>query len=186
MLNMKSLKQKAVVKIDMKSLEKLKGGEIFAIPLFTSDIMDNISFAKNKFEDKGKEFAFCRIIYNKKGSGLLIEVFDLIGSLNQDLKSIISSNRLFRPIAITGLGIYKKRWKKLYEQKNYDKERDSNYSKIQLVLGAGDDLRLWQNGTEKPINKTEAENYEIWTMWRASHLEKRIIKELFGEITPSN
>lgn len=167
----------------MKSLEKLKGGEIFAIPLFVSDIMDNISFSRNKFEDKGKEFAFCRIIYNKKGSGLIIEVFDLIGTLNQDLESIISSKRLFRPIAVTGLGIYKKRWKKLYEQKDYDKETHSNYSEIQLVLGAGDDLRLWQNGQEKSINQTEAKKYELWTMWRASHLEKRINSELFGKTT---
>lgn len=165
----------------MKSLEKLRGGEIFAIPLFLSDIMDNVSFSKNKFEEKGKEFTFCRIIYNKKGSGLIIEVFDIIGSLDQSLESIISAKRLFRPVAITGLGIYKKRWKKLYEQKDYDKEKHSNYSDIKLVLGAGDDLRLWQNDTERPIGEAEAEKYELWKMWRASHLEKRIIDELFED-----
>ena len=162
----------------MKSVTSLKGGEIFAIPLFVSDILDTKSFSREKFEDRGAEFAFCRVISNRQGGGIFIEVFDLIGGLETDLKSIINSQRLFRPISITGLGIGKKRWKKLFVQEPYDKESDSNYSKIQLVLGFANHLRLWQNGVEQPISVQDAETYESWDVWRASHLEERIIKAL--------
>lgn len=163
----------------MKKLVEQQGGEIYAIPLFISDIADNKSFSRDKYKDRGKEFAFCRIIVDKDGGGLFTEVFDLIGDLNQNLDSIISSRRLFDPIAISGLGIYKKRWKRLYTQEPYDKEKDSKYSEIKLVLGTQDNLRLFQNGEETPISETEAKKYEEWKLWRASHLEKRIIKELF-------
>ena len=61
-----------------------------------------------------------------------------------------------------------------------DKERDSNSSEIQLVLGDHTSPRLWQNGKENPISPEEAQRYERWVIWRASHLEKRIIEELFA------
>jgi len=163
----------------MKKLVELQEGEIYAIPLFVSDIPSHKSISKSKFEDKGKEFAFCRIIENKKGSGYFAEVFDLVGDLQQDLESIITSKRLFRPIAITGMGITKKRWRKVHTQENYDKEKDSNVSKIQLVLGTSDDFRLWENGKEISITEIEAKSYEMWKIWMPAQLEKRIIKELF-------
>lgn len=162
----------------MKKLVEVQGGEIYAIPLFLSNVLDNKSFSRDKFKDRGKEFVFCRIITDKGGGGIFIEVFDLIGHLKQSLESIISSKRLFRPIAVSGLGIYKKRWKKLYVQEPYDKEKDSKYSEIQLVLGVNEDLRLFQNGEEIPINDVDAKKYEMWNLWRASQLEKRIIEEL--------
>ena len=160
---------------------ELQGGEINAIPLFIADIPSHKSFSRKKFEDKGKEFAFCRIIENKKGSGYIIEVFDLIGDLQQDLESIITSKRLFRPIATTGMAMTKKRWKKLYMQNDYDKEKDSNASKTQLVLGTSDNFRLWENGKETSISETEAKNYEMWKIWMPAQIEKRIIEELFKQ-----
>jgi Immunity protein 26 len=165
----------------MKRLVSLNGGEIFAIPLFLSDIPENIRITKDKFEGRGKEFAFCRIISDEQGGGYFAEVFNLIGSLNQNLESIINSERLFRPISILATGIYKQRWKKIHVQKDYDKERDSKYSEIQLIEGAGDDLYLWQNGKRRPISREESKRYEEWEIWRATHLEKRIIKELFNK-----
>ena len=95
------------------------------------------------------------------------------------MDSIISSKRLFDPISSSGIGIYKKRWKKLYEQDDYDMEKDSKYSEIKLVLGTTDDLRLFQNGQETPISEIEAKKYEYWKIWMPSQLEKRILGALF-------
>jgi len=161
-----------------KIVDSLKGGEIFAIPLFLSDVIDTKNFARENFLDKGNEFAYCRVIRNAAGGRIFIEVFSLIGGLDIDMESIIQSGRLFQPIAITGLGIGKKRWKKLFEQPNYDKEIHSHYSRIQLVEGVGDNLRLVKNGKKTPISRKEASKYERWIAWRASHLEKRILETI--------
>lgn len=169
------------MKFYMKKLVNAKGGEIYAIPLFLSDIPENKSFAKDKFLEKGKEFSFCRIIEDLIGGGILIEVFDLIGNLDQDMTTIIHANRLFSPVAVSGLGIYKKRWKKIYEQNDYDKFKDSNFSEIKLIAGMAGNFKLWQGGKKTPISDEEAKKYEIWKIWRESQLEKRIIKELFDK-----
>ena len=161
-----------------KIVDSLKGGEIFAIPLFVSDEIDTKSFAREKFLDRGDEFAYCRVIHNAAGGGIIIEVFSITGGLKIGIQSIIQSERLFRPVAISGLGIGKKRWKKLFEQFEYDKEIHSSYSKIQLVEGVGDNLRLVQNGKKTPISREEASKYERWIAWRASHLEKRILETI--------
>lgn len=157
----------------------VKEGEIYAIPLFVSDKPDNTSFIRDSFHDKGKEFAYCRIIEDRLGSGILVEVFNLVNDLNIDIETIIKSDRLFPAVAITGDGIYKKRWKKIKNNKVYSKEHDSNYSSIKFILGTDDELFLWQNGSKKSITQVETHKYEKWIIWRASHLEKRIIKEIF-------
>ena len=110
-----------------------------------------------------------------------MEIFDIVGDLNQDLESILKAKRLFRPIAMVGMGISTKRWRKIHEQVNYDKEKDSKYSEIQLVLGTNENLRLWQNGKEIEISEHEAKKYEMWKIWMPAQLEKRIIKELFED-----
>src|SRR5690554_731367 len=159
----------------------INSGDIYAIPLFISEEKDNKSFARIKFQDKGKEFTFCRIIEDLKGGGFIAEVFDLVGSLDEPLSNITDSGRLFPPISISGLGIAKKRWKKIHTQESYDEEIDSKFSEITLVAGTSDDYKLWKGGTSLGnITEIEAEKYEKWIIWRASHLEKRIIKELFG------
>ncbi|MDU8925665.1 Imm26 family immunity protein [Pasteurellaceae bacterium LIM206] len=109
-----------------------------------------------------------------------MEVFNYIGGLQAPLEEITASGLMFRPIAISGLEIYKKRWVKIGQQENYDKEKDSNFSQIQLVLPALPDglPRLWQNGQERHTSFEESKNYEEWTIWRSSHLEKRIIETL--------
>ncbi|WP_299181596.1 Imm26 family immunity protein [uncultured Aquimarina sp.] len=166
----------------MNKLANVSSGEIYAIPLFLSAEKDTKSFSRDKFQNKGKEFAFCRIIEDLKGGGILVEVFDYIGTLDESLSDIIKSNRLFPPISTSGLGIGKKRWKKIHLQDNYDQEKDSEYSEITLVAGTYDDLSLWKGGkTIGSISEVESEKHEKWIVWRASNLEKRIIKELFGE-----
>jgi len=163
----------------MQKLIEVKAGEIYAIPLFLSDESSIKSFSRDNFKTRGKEFVFCRIIEDLSGGGLLIEIFDLVGTLNEDITTIISSKRLFPAISTTGLGILKKRWKKLYLQENYDREKDSQYSEITLVAGTEDSYQLWKGGKGIGfISNKEAEKYEIWQVWTPSQLEKRIIKKL--------
>lgn len=163
----------------------IKPGQVYAIPLFLpqNDSKENIKdYRKESFENKGNQFAFCRIIKDMIGSGILIEVFDITGSLDQNVNDIFKAKRLFEPVASLGLGIKKGRWKKIHESKNYDQEKDSHFSQIKLVLGiSSDDLRLWQNGRETPISEVEAKKYEKWTVWAPTELEKRIVKELFSD-----
>ena len=66
---------------------------------------------------------------------------------------------------------------KIGQQEHYDEEKDSQFSQIQLVLPAlpQESPRLWQNGQEKFISFEESNDYEGWTIWLSSHLEKRII-----------
>ena len=164
----------------VNKLANVREGEIFAIPLFLSDRSDLERFKKSDFSGKNKKFAYCRIIKDLGGGGILIEVFTLIDGLSPEIEDIIQSGRLFPPIAINGLGIYKKRWPKVGQEEKYDCEIDSHFSQIQLLLPAlpHEKPRLWQNGQEKFISFEESKDYEEWTVWLFSHLEKRIIESL--------
>ena len=168
----------------MKDLD-LKGGEIFAIPLFIPYGTDMKRFSKKFHKEQDGDYAFCRIISVEDGDSPIIEVFSKIGRLNNSLDDILQSSRLFRPVAITGLGISKKRWLEVYKQEDYDKERDSNYSDIKLVMGAIGDFKLCQNHTVTPISDKEAKKYEEYRFWSASHLERRI-REALGMDEPSD
>lgn len=159
----------------MKKLVKVNPGEIYAIPLFVSDQPDVKSFAREKYGASAGEFAFCRIIEDRGGSGIIVEVFKYTGEQNADPSSILISSRLFPPIAISGLGIAKKRWRLLHADESFDKEKDAKYSEITLVLGPDNDLRLWQNGVETPITLEASRQYELWVIWSSSQVEKRIL-----------
>ena len=164
----------------VNKLANVIGGDIFAIPLFLSDRSELERFKKSDFLGEDKKFAYCRVIKDLGGGGILIEVFNLIDGLSPTVDGIIQSGRLFPPIAINGLGIYKKRWPKVGQEEKYDCEIDSHFSQIQLLLPAlpGESPRLWQNGQEKFISLEESKNYEEWTIWLSSHIEKRIIETL--------
>ena len=161
-------------------LANVSGGEFFAIPLFLSDRSDLDRFKKADFLGQDKKFVYCRVIDDLGGGGIFIEIFNLVNGLSPELEAIIQSGRLFRPIAISGIGIYKKRWVKIGKQEDYDKENHSQFSKIQLVLQPmpNESPRLWQNGQERHISFEESNHYESWRIWSASHLEKRIIETL--------
>ena len=105
-------------------------------------------------------------------------MFDHVGGLDADVRDVVATDRLFRPVVITGLSIYKKRWPRMGICEPYDRERDSGYSQIQLVIGPRDRPRLWQNGVETPIDVETAKGYESWTLWSAPDLETRIVAAL--------
>ena len=97
----------------VNKLANVRGGEFFAIPLFLSDRSELERFKKADFLGETKKFAYCRIIKDLGGGGIIVEVFNLINGLSPRIEDIIQAGRLFRPIAVSGLGIYKKRWVKI-------------------------------------------------------------------------
>jgi hypothetical protein len=153
-------------------------GEMFAVPLFVSDEPVNKRFGARAFDGRGNEFAYLRVIAETGGAGILVEVFDRVGPVTAELEPVTVADRLFRPVAVAGLGIYKKRWKSLGVTPEYDRERDSAYSEIQLVLGPREAPRLWRGGVESPVSVAEAAAFERWIVWTAPDLEKRIIAAL--------
>ena len=162
----------------MKKLVEVKDGEIFAIPLFVANLSPITRFTKKDFAGPDKSFAFMRVITDTGGSGIIIEIFDLLGNLATPLPDIIKARRLFRPIAVTSLPIYKKRWPRLGIHPGFDRERDSGYSAIELVMSPFDHPKLWRGGSTSTISVDEAGKYEPWTYWGAHHLERRILEEL--------
>lgn len=163
----------------VKRLAKVESGEFYAIPLFLSEYTETQRFKKADLEGDDKLFAFCRIV-DDSGVSIIIEVFKLVSQLPVTFENILNSGRLYDPIMINGLGIYKKRWKLLGKQENYDKEVDSGFSNIQFVyppLPEGTP-RLWENGQEREISFEESEQYESSRSWSAQHLEMRIIGSL--------
>jgi hypothetical protein len=160
-------------------------GEVYAIPLFLTDVPTLTRFGRrDAFSGRGAEFTYCRAIDDERGSGLLVEVYDLVGPLDADLTTVIAAPRLFRPVATTRLAMHKRRWRFVGRCDPYDRESDSDYSQIQLVLGPYEKPVLWQGGeTIGPIGVEEAPSYERWQIWFADQLERRIIKEL-GDRAP--
>ena len=101
-----------------KRLARVKIGEFYAIPLFLSEYIETQRFKKADLEGDDKLFAFCRII-DDSGVSIIIEVFKLVSKLPVTFENILNSGRLYDPIMINGLGIYKK---------------DGNYSESKRVM----------------------------------------------------
>ena len=103
-------------------------GEVYAIPLFLTDIhpMTRVSLKDLRGDDK--KFAYCRIIEDRGSGGILVEVFNKVGTLDISIEEVVESMRLFPPVIITPLGIRKGRWRRIGKQENYNKEQDSMYS----------------------------------------------------------
>ncbi len=165
--------------VDMATkLVDVKSGEIYAIPLFVSDKPRLTRFSKSDLSGPGKEFAFARVVTDLGMGELIIDVLDATGGLDTPLARLVSSKRLFRPVATTSLAIHKKRWLLVGRHPDYDKERDSAFSTIALVLSPFDNPVLWRGGIKRPISVEEARKYEPWTLWGANQIEKRIIEAL--------
>ena len=157
-------------------------GEVYAIPLFLYDVHDMHRVTLNVLRGKDSQFAYCRIIADLGSAGFLIEVFTYIGGLNIDVDRVVNSNRLFPPVSITGLGIIKGRWRKIGKQVDYNAERDSVFSEITLVSGTPGHYFLWKGGQHLGWIADDAISlHEKWRCWRASQLERRIIKALAEE-----
>ena len=166
-------------------LVQVEPGEVVAIPLFLAQEPALTRFRADAFKDRGDEFVFCRLIEQRGGSGIIVEVFDHVGGLGADLADVVAADRLFPPVAISGLGVHKKRWRRIGTCEPYDRERDSGYSQIQLVLSPYDAPRLWQAGIETPIDVETAKGYESWRVWFADQLEQRIVDALGVRALPS-
>ena len=77
------------------------------------------------------------------------------------------------------MGISKKRWRKVGEAKNYNKETDSNYSSIQFLIGMPGEFRLWCNDMESDIDSTQdVDDVEEHIIWTSMQVEKRVLRVL--------
>ena len=154
-------------------------GEVYAIPLFQTGIHSMTRVSLKDLRGDDKKFAYCR---RPRFGGILVEVFNKVGTLDISIEEVVESMRLFPPVIIIPLGIRKGRWRRIGKQENYNKEQDSMYSDITLVSGAEGHYFLWKGGHSLGKIPDEAiEPYEEWIYWRAPHLEKRIIKALTEE-----
>ena len=134
---------------DIKECRIMKNiipGEVYAIPLFLTDIhfMTRVSLKNLRGDDK--KFAYCRIIEDLGSGGILVEVFNKVVTLYISIEEVVESMRLFPPVIIRPLGIRKGRWRRIGKQENYNKEQDSMYSDITLVSGAEGHYFLWRGG----------------------------------------
>lgn len=168
----------------MGPLDSLAEGEIYAIPLFLSNVPRDTRFKKSDFEGAGKLYCFARVVSLEGAKGNIIEIFNHTGSLDTPIEEIVAAPLLFRPVACSGLGIQKKRWRRVGRQQTYDKELDSDYSGIELALRDGP--RLWRGGKSFPLPKADFKKYERWTIWFPDHLEKRIIEALQSRVEPGD
>ena len=70
----------------VKKLVNVNPGDIYAIPLFVSDQSDIKNFYREKLGSSSGDFGFCRIIEDRGGSGIIVEVFKCTGDLAQRLR----------------------------------------------------------------------------------------------------
>jgi hypothetical protein len=157
---------------------RVEEGDLFAIPLFVYSKNSLHRFKTADFEGPNCRFVFMRVVASLRGGGILVEVLDIEGPLDTMPSRIIQACRLFRPVAVTGLAIHKKRWPHIGRQEGYDKERMSQFSSIELVEGTEDLPVLWRGGRKEAITPQEASRLERWITWTGPSLEKRIIGEL--------
>lgn len=161
----------------VKQNKYFKLGDIIAIPLFLMEVSIIERVKKAELEVKGGRFAFARVMdmRYKNGSGITIEVFDLIGPLDTPLEEILAAKRLFRPTTTTTLQFRKRRWKVIGSTPDYDRETHSKYSELELVVGARTDPVLIRGGEKIRITKTEALQYEPMVDHQPSAIERRIL-----------
>jgi len=165
----------------MQYLDK-KEGSIFFIPLFLpKNIKDNNkSYYRYKFEKK-ELYAFGRLIDNGEGTGDLIEIFNYIGIIPDDMNTIVNSSLMFTPLHIAQ-GFMKKRYRFIFESEKYDKNCDSNYQDIGFVLGG----YLWKGGKkDRDLTELEMEkylkHYNHMRIYAPTQLEKKIIEKCCPE-----
>ena len=161
-----------------KKLVVINEGDLFAIPLFLTEVSPLTSFARDKFEGRGEAFTFLRVIKDMRGGGYICELFALVDGLEAPVERIIQTPRLCRPLVTSGIGVLKKRWKPMGRHEGFDPEVHARFSEIQLAIGSYDNRRLWQAGTETPISRSESEHYESWTVLQPQQLERRAVQEL--------
>ena len=116
----------------------------------------------------------------------MVEVFNKIGPATCDLNEIINSGIMLSPVLIFADGIYKKRWKIVSRNPDYDKYRDSNYANLEMVYGIPDEFRLRRLSTKEeiPISREEMlqRNIPYATVWHPIQFERKILELISNKI----
>lgn len=159
-------------------MAKWNAGDFLGIPLFVSEKCPTTRFSDRDFDVSRKSYCFARLISDQGSMGLIVEVFAWVGTLDSPLERVAAAGRLFPPCVITGLPIIKKRWPSVGRLPDYDPERHSQFSKIELALARFDPPLLWRGGETSSISEAEIGSHEHWVMWGAHQVEKRIIAAL--------
>lgn len=156
-----------------------KEGNIFFIPLFLpNDIKNNIkSYSRINFTPT-LNYGFGRLIQINKSGGDLVEIFNYTGTIPNTSDCIINSGLLFAPLHVT-MGFSKKRWRFIFEDLNYNRERDSNYSTITFLLGDKDNPKLWKGGKQKVIDSYDIVKYCEWITYPPTEVEDMIRNHIF-------
>lgn len=159
-----------------------KEGNIFFIPLFLpNDIKSNRkSYSRNKF-DLNSNYAFGRLIEIDKSGGDMIEIFNYIGNIPSDVNIIIESGLMFKPLHLA-MAFSKKRWRFIFEDPNYNRNKDSNYQNISFLLGDRDSLIHWKGGKKEPY-KGKANLYDRWIVYPPTKIEDMIREKNNIELT---
>ena len=155
-----------------------KEGNIFFIPLFLpTDIKDNIkNYGKYKFP-QSETYAFGRLIEIDQSGGDLVEIFNYIGNIPDEKETIVKSGLLMKPVHIS-LGFSKKRWRFVFEDENYDKNRNSDYQNISFLLGTPENPQLWQGGKKSEISDFDTQKYSQWIVYPSTQLENLIKRRI--------
>ncbi len=161
-------------------LDKAPGG-IFFIPLFLpGGIKDNLkSYYRYKFQTD-EQYAFGRLIDSTQSSGDLVEIFNYVGPVPQTPDEILGSGLMFDPLHVS-MGFAKKRWRLVFENRDYDRGQDSNYANINFLLGDYENPILWTGGKEMGgISPSKSKAYNHWRIYPPTQLEQKIKDHLAG------
>ena len=155
-----------------------KEGSIFFIPLFLpTDLQDSRkNYWRYKFQ-KTETYAFGRLIEIGLSAGDLVEIFNYIGNIPDDKEIIVESGLLMKPIHVC-LGFAKKRWQFIFEDENYDKNKDSDYQNIAFLLGTPECPSLWKGGEGLKINDFDTQKYNEWIIYPSTQAENLIKRKL--------
>lgn len=161
----------------MKYFEE-KEGNIFFIPLFLpNDIKDNIkSYSRSNFAPT-LNYGFGRLIETDKSGGDLVEIFNYTGTIPNTPDCIVNSGLMFPPLHVA-MGFSKKRWRFVFEESDYNRERDSGYSTISFLLGDKANPKLWRGGKQKLIDSYDTVKYCEWITYPPTEVEEMIRKHI--------
>lgn len=154
-----------------------KEGNIFFIPLFLPNNIKNNrkSYFRYKF-DVNNKYAFGRLIEVDKSGGDLIEIFNYVGNIPSNANVIIESGLMFKPLHMA-MAFSKKRWRFIFDNPKYNRNKDSNYQNISFLLGDEDKPILWQGGQKKPY-KGNMNLYDRWIVYPPTKLEDMIREKI--------
>ena len=161
----------------MRYVEKKEGG-IFFVPLFLpAGVKENTKDYSGYEFDPGRRYAFGRLIEIDQSGGDLVEIFSYVGHLPANADTITRSGLMFKPIHVS-MGFSKNRWRFVFADPIYDRERDSNYLALAFLLGDASSPRLWRGGQQAPIDVYDANLYDEWIVYPATKVEEMMRAKL--------